>query len=128
MNHEGENYRAGICNIGEREVVIRRKFLLFSLFTTIVLTILVHFYKVSILYCGLYVSAFFTILILLEIRTRFCILFGMFSLYNFKEPGNLEDVTNPDCKKKDRKKAMLYVIGSALLALPYVVAIWFFTK
>ena len=128
MNHEGENYKAGICNIGEREVVIRRKFLLFSFFTTITLTALVHFYKATILYCGLYVSAFFTILILLEIRTRFCILFGMFSLYNFKEPGNLEDVTNSDCKKKDRKKAMQYTLGSALLALPYVFVIWFFTK
>ena len=128
MNHEEENYQAGICNIGEREIAIRRKFLFFSFFTTIAFSILVHFYKASILYCGLYASAFFTILILLEIRTRFCIVFGMFSLYNFKEPGNLDDVTNPDCKKKDRKKAVQYVIGSALLALPYVFLIWFFTK
>lgn len=128
MSNTEEKYKSGICNIGEREVAIRQKLLLFSFLATVILTIIVHFLAATVVYFILFLSSFFTVLILFEIKTKFCIIFGIFSLYNFKEPGNLDNVTDGHCRKKDRSKALKYMIVSALLAFPYVFVIWFFTR
>lgn len=123
-----DSYQPGVCNIGDREVAIRQKLLLFALISTIALTILVHFFNARVLYVGLYFAVMSTVIIILEIKTRFCILFAVFSLHNFKEPGNLDDVSDAECKRKDRTKALLYFIVACTLSLPYVAVIWFFTK
>lgn len=128
MNKAKDSYRAGFCNIGEREVAIRQKLLLFALIPAVVLTIVVHFFNGPVLYAGLFLAVLSTVIILLEIKTRFCILFAIFSLHNFKEPGNLDDVTDAACRRKDRKKALLYFITAVALSLPYVSVIWFFTR
>lgn len=120
-------YQSGLCNIGEREVIIRQKMLLFAFFATGLFTILVHFFNASALYLILFFSAFVTILIVLEIKMQFCILFAFFGLHNFKTPGNLEDVPDKRCLHKDRRKAMLIILGSAVLAIPYTAIIWFLT-
>lgn len=121
------NYQSGLCNIGEREVIIRQKLLLFSFFATCLFTILVHFFKSQPLYYVLFVCAFVTILIVIEIKTQFCILFAFFGLHNFKQPGNLEDVPDKKCLYKDRRKALLIIICSVILAIPYTAIVWFLT-
>lgn len=128
MNALKNSYKAGFCNIGEREIAIRQKLLLFSFGATVLFTILAHFFHSKILYFGLFFSVLSTVITMLEIKTRFCILFGVFSLYNFKEPGNLDDVTDQTCKRKDRLKALQYIIGCLMVTFPYVFIVWFFTR
>lgn len=128
MNNKKDSYQTGVCNIGDREVVIRQKLLLFAFASTVFFTVLVHFFNTSLLYAVLAFATLSTVITILEIKTRFCILFGVFSLYNFKEPGNLDDVTDRMCKKKDRIKALQYFISSVVITLPYVFIIWFFTR
>jgi hypothetical protein len=123
-----KSYKSGLCNIGEREVIIRQKLLLISFFATVALTILAHFCHWKLICFSLFFSSFVTILIIIEIKMQFCILFAFFNLHNFKELGNLDNVEHPECKRKDRRRAMQIITGSALLALPYTFLIWFFAN
>ncbi|MBK7856037.1 MAG: hypothetical protein IPJ79_15180 [Bacteroidetes bacterium] len=71
MNSTKDSYQAGVCNIGEREVAIRQKLLLFALIPSVALTILVHFFNGPVLYVGLFLAVLSTVIILLEIKQDF---------------------------------------------------------
>ena len=114
-----KKYSAGLCNIGEKEIAVRQKLLLFSLIGVVAFTVLIHFFHWAIISFFIFVFTFTTMLLLIEIRTGFCIMFGIFKLHNFKHLGNLESVDDKHCCRKDRMKAMRIVFFALLLSLPY---------
>lgn len=112
-------YNSGLCNIGDKEIAVRQKLLLFALFATVVSTALVHFFHSHVVCFLVFASTFFTILLFIEVRTGFCIMFGFFKLYNFKHLGNLDTVDDKRCNRKDRMKAAKILVGAILISLPY---------
>ena len=115
-----DQYKSGICNIGEKEISVRKKFLLFFLPFVFLLTALCFSYSDSLLcWFALIAFTFAAIVLYLEIRYRFCILFGFFNLYNFGRLGNLSEVKCSDDRKRDRKRTLQIVVQALLVSVIY---------
>ncbi len=123
-----QKYTAGLCNIGEREIAVRQKLLLFALAGTVGFTMLIHFFHYITICFLVFAFIFFTVLLFIEIRTGFCIMFGIFKLHNFKHLGNLDCVNDKHCNRKDRIKALRIVLLSLFLALSYTWIVYKFTS
>ncbi len=115
-----QRYKPGVCNMGDREVSVRKKFLAFFTLIMIAFTVSCFTYCDS-LFCwfALIGSSFAAITIYLEIRFRFCILFGFFNLYNFKHLGNLEEVNCKDDQRCDRKRVRKIIFQSVFVSVIY---------
>lgn len=112
-----KSYIAGRCNIGDDEVKVRKKLLLISTIVTLFSTsfcfiIGCSFFTLSLLWLALVVS----FLLLIEIYQRFCVFFGIFNIYNFNRAGELKNVENCSCGNKDRKKSMILIFLSFIIA------------
>ena len=115
-----QHYKPGICNMGEREISVRKKLLGFFSVLTIGFTICCFAYCESMItWLALIASSFAVIVIYLEIRYHFCILFGFFHLYNFKQLGNLEEVRCKDDQRTDRKRVKKIVFQSLFVSVIY---------
>ena len=120
-------YIPGKCNIGEQEVRVRKKFLSFLLPLAIGLTYLsLHYCQSFLCWTGLLILSFLSIVLYLEIRLRFCILFGFFNLYNFGKLGELMEVTNDGDCKKDRNRVMKIIFQSLFASLAYAYLVHMF--
>jgi hypothetical protein len=64
-------------------------------------------------------SSFAVIVIYIEIRYHFCILFGFFHLYNFKHLGNLQEVNCKEDQRTDRKRVKKIIFQSLFVAVIY---------
>lgn len=119
-----DRYVPGECNIGHREIRVRKRFLSLFLPLTFIFTVVNFFLPESILvWISLLFTSFCVIVLYKEIKTGFCIIFGFFNLYNFKELGNLEDAQKPQDMNKDRKKVLQIIVGSLAVALLYSVSV-----
>ena len=120
MEDNKDQYKAGICNIGIQEVCIRKKFIWLFAPLTIFFTVTCLYYCHSLLLWFLLVISSFSLIVLyLEIKYKFCILFGFFNLYNFNHLGNLHEVKNNESISKDRKRVLEIVLISTVLALSF---------
>lgn len=120
MPSSSGQYKPGNCNIGTKELMVRHKFLKLFGFLSLLLTGASAFRPWSIwVWLALVATSFSAIVLWLEIRYHFCIIFGFFSLHNFKELGHLEEVSNPDHQKKDRKRVWEMVFISLVVAIIY---------
>ena len=68
-------------------------------------------------------ACYCVIVLYVEIKYKFCILFGFFSLYNFEKLGNLNEVTIPEDEKTDSKQVWKVALQSMIIALVYASAI-----
>ncbi len=123
MKHHPNNfnsYQPGKCNIGQREISVRKKFLLLFLPTSIILSASSFLLPDSkLLWLGVLICSFSTIVLFSEIKYKFCVIFGFFSLYNFKQLGNLDHIQESDKKEKDRQRVLKTIVASMFLALIY---------
>ncbi|MBP9922624.1 MAG: hypothetical protein KBF92_02240, partial [Bacteroidia bacterium] len=69
----------------------------------------------KILWIGVLVCSFSSIVLLSEIKYKFCVIFGFFSLYNFKQLGNLDHIQESDKKEKDRQRVLKTIVASMFL-------------
>lgn len=115
-----QGYKPGHCNIGDREVSVRKKFLAFFSAVMVGFTVSCFVYCES-LFCwfALIFSTFGMIVLYLEIRYRFCILFGFFHLHNFKQLGNLEEVRCKEDQQKDRVRVKEIVFQALFVSVVY---------
>jgi predicted secreted protein len=112
-----ENSTQGLCNIGERELRLRKKLFTISSAIALLAAWLFVFHHQSIfLLMFFFISLFSSILIFIEIKTRFCVLFGIFNLENFGRLGDLHDVTCPEKASKARAKAKRIILNSFFMA------------
>lgn len=113
-------YSPGKCNIGVREISVRKKFLYLFLPLSLLFTIINIFQPDSVvLWISLLLSTFCALVLINEIRTGFCIIFGFFHLYNFKTLGHLEEVNKSEHKKIDNHRVLRMFVGSLALSLVY---------
>lgn len=103
-----KNYIPGVCNIGEKEISIRRFFFLINAFFTVnyfmILTIL---RPAVVFYIPFFILLFFTIINFLQYRFKFCVKFAAFGAYNFSDKtSEQEKIMNLEFLIKDRIKAI----------------------
>ncbi|MBP9084188.1 MAG: hypothetical protein KBH11_13990 [Bacteroidia bacterium] len=114
------SYIPGRCNIGPKELMVRRKFLMFFLPVSFGLSIAIFSFPESkLMWTILLLTSFSAIVLIREIATKFCVLFGFFSLYNFKQLGNLDHVVNSQNKNHDRRRVLKILVASLLFAFVY---------
>ena len=119
-NKMNQSYSAGKCNIGHREVSVRKKFLSLFLPLSLIFTIVNFFQPDSIvLWISLLLSTFCALVLINEIRTGFCIIFGFFHLYNFKSLGQLDEVKKVEHRKIDNRRVLRMFVGSLTFSLVY---------
>jgi hypothetical protein len=112
-----DNPDQGLCNIGERELRLRKKLLTVSTAVGLLAAYLFVFHHDSVwLLLFFFLTLFSSILIYLEVRLRFCVLFGIFDLQNFGMLGDLKEVTCPEACRKARSKAIRMILHSFFLA------------
>lgn len=129
MEDNKNQYAAGKCNIGIQEVKIRKKFVRLFLPLTIFFSITCLYYCHSfLLWSLLVVSSFSLIVLYLEIKYQFCIVFGFFNLYNFHHLGSLHEVKNKECIQKDRRRVFEIIIVSTVLSLSFATGIHLLAK
>lgn len=125
-NKTNQIYSPGKCNIGYREISVRKKFLYLFLPLSVIFTIVNLFHADSvILWISLLLSTFCALVLINEIRTKFCIIFGFFHLYNFKSLGHLEEVNRSEHQKIDNHRVLRMFVGSLALSLVYSSTIHF---
>lgn len=113
-------YKPGKCNIGPKEVNVRKKFLwLFSTMTVLCSAISFFMYDSKLLWLTLLASSFSTLVLFSEIYYKFCVIFGFFSLHNFKELGNLDHVSDANKKKEDHRRVLKTLVTCLFFALSY---------
>ncbi|MFZ7115302.1 MAG: hypothetical protein ACO1G9_08005 [Bacteroidota bacterium] len=116
----GMNYIPGRCNIGPQELKVRRKFLMFFLPATLLISVAIFFFPESkMIWTFLLLTSFSSIVLIRETVTKFCVLFGFFSLYNFKQLGNLDHVIHFQDKHQDRGRVLRILVASLLFAFIY---------
>jgi hypothetical protein len=71
-----------------------------------------------------FVSFSFFILYL-EIRHRFCILFGFFNLHNFRELGHLDQVTDHAHIRLDRRRVLEMVVQALAFSMVFATLVHF---
>lgn len=123
-NLNRQHYIPGNCNIGVKELSVRKKFLVLFSILTFFFTTCAFVFPTSIwVWVLLVLCAFSAFVLFYEVRYRFCVIFGFFNLYNFKNLGHLDEVKNVQHQKVDRKKVWEINIFSFMIALLYSTAI-----
>jgi hypothetical protein len=124
--HPPKEYKAGFCNIGEKEIRLRKKLLVLFIGAALFFSVCFLFYHdlLAVLLLAFFSSAI-SFLVIMEIRKRFCILFGIFRFYNFGRLGHLDHVECKESTRKDRLTAMRMIMYSFLFAAIYVKLIFF---
>lgn len=120
MKPSPNHYQPGVCNIGDQELSVRWKFIRFFLPVTILLTIGSFYWWDSLWVWFFLLCASFSLIVLyLEVRTRFCILFGFFNLHNFEQLGELKEVKNAEHAKLDRRRVFQICLKAMAASLLY---------
>lgn len=112
-----DNPAQGLCNIGEREIKLRKKLLTISTAAGLLAAYLFIFHHDSVwLLIFFFLTLFASILIFMEVRLRFCVLFGIFNLQNFGRLGELKEVSCREACRKAREKAIRMILNSLFMA------------
>jgi hypothetical protein len=121
----GDQYIPGSCNIGKSERNSRRLAGIISLAVSVIIWICVTSFSLdrSLILVSFF-PLFFGILNLLQSYMSFCVYFGLFSLYNFFEPGNQEKVIDNKFKRKDKEKAIKLILLSCMATLITIVMLY----
>ncbi len=116
-----DQYRAGLCNIGEKEIRLRKKLLfVFGIASFGFSICYLYLHEVMmVLWLTFFSSATF-FLICMEVRKRFCVLFGIFNFYNFSRLGDLKSIKCKNSIRKDRLTALRMIMFSLLFAAIHV--------
>lgn len=108
-------YIPGVCNIGEKEIKMRRRSGWIGLIVTAILWALFIWFDVPQIWrLTLFVPAMIAATGLLQAYMHFCAYFGFTSLLNFGDVGKTDSVSQAEFRAKDRKKAW-QIIGYAFL-------------
>ena len=124
MEDASSHYTPGKCNIGKQEINARKKWLVVTLLALITFTYLCFDRPGSPwLKTFLFASSFAFIIIYLEVRQKFCVLFGMAGYFNFDKTGETEKVTDKRFLIKDREKVLRIIVISFIFALLFMLLV-----
>jgi hypothetical protein len=122
---EEKSYIPGVCNIGKAEIQRRANKLKIAIVLILVITVwylLIPFNK--ILFALLISISVYASILFFQIQNKFCIVYGMLSIFNFEEIGKRKKIENADFIKQDKRlvmKIVLYsLISTALFAFALI--------
>ncbi len=125
QNNDNE-YISGQCNIGSKEIERRnRKAILGLVISILGIALLQYFNSSSTWRLILFLPFFYTIICYYQAQHKFCVVFGIFAIYNFDNIGKIKRVNESNDKKKDRLNAWIIIFKSILFALLIVVIYYY---
>jgi hypothetical protein len=126
MNNE---YIPGVCNIGNKERVLRRNMGIFLALASIIHIVLIFVFDVStIVKLLLFFPVFSSALSLIQYQMKFCAELGILGKYNFTDKlGQHFSVEQMEFIQKDRVKALKivlysFVIGVVVTSVVYILS------
>ena len=123
---DASKYQAGVCNIGPDEINKRKRAFYFSFLGTsilVVITILIELSQLWRLLLFFPITA--TVINYLQVRYKFCVYFGFFSIWNFDDLGGSKKVNNVEDHKKDLLKVRKMFLLSGLIGLILTTLLYF---
>ncbi len=122
-------YVPGVCNIGQAEIKKRRQFGWYGLIATIALWALFWLFRVPAPWrLFLFLPAAMGATGFLQAALHFCAGFGSRGVYNFRaDVGQTDTVEQAEFRLKDRRKASLIGLYSALVGVVVALAGLFLT-
>jgi hypothetical protein len=122
-----ENYKAGACNIGEREIKRRMAVAWLGLFLSLILYVLLTDHRVN---RWQYAWEFFPLMIfslgLIQARSKFCVAYGWRNLANFGSKADTFSITDQEAIKADRQFALTILvraIGVSIIVAGLIIGI-----
>ncbi len=122
----GDNeYIPGVCNLGTAEIRKRQRSIGIGIAVSVITaTILLATGIERNWRWAIAIPVGYLSINVLQVYFKFCIVFGLFGLYNFKELGNIDRTLVKEQIKQDRVKTLL-ITGWSLL-LTFVVTFLFY--
>ena len=125
QNNNNE-YIPGQCNIGSKEIERRKRKAILGLAISLLgIALLQYFNSPSAWRFILFLPLFYSIICYYQAQQKFCVVFGIFGIYNFDNIGKTKRVNESNDKKKDSWYAWLIIFKSILFALLIVVIYYF---
>jgi len=129
-NNEFQNdnggYIPGICNLGKKEINKRKVQSIAGLALTILCIITLQFFHFEPVWrLIVFAPLFYSIICFLQAREKFCVVFGIYGVYNFTDERNVVAVEEEEYHTKDRKKAFKIFFTSLAIAI-VIVVIYFY--
>jgi hypothetical protein len=107
----GDDYEAGVCNIGPDEIAHRLTLAHIGLLITLgYLVLLLVTHVPLIARFSVAMPAWGTAVAYLQAWRRFCVAFGALGVFNFGEVGTRERVQDPRQRARDRRRALEIVL------------------
>ena len=118
MSETSSGYLPGVCNIGSREIMRRRAVgiaaLVFALISGYTLYAADDLTKSA--RWGVFFPLFVSAIGFIQARNKFCLAYGLAGTFNFGRIGDMERVFDAESKKSDRRKALVILVQSAIIA------------
>jgi len=125
INNSENQYIAGVCNIGIRE--IRRRQLVGGIGLFLTLSTILGFYHQHASRVAR-ISTFLPALVMsigyLQARKKFCLAFGLSGLFNFGTLGKPSQVISPENRRIDRQAAISLLVQAVGLAALITVVVF----
>lgn len=120
-------YVPGVCNIGPAEIRSRKNAGYIGLAITVILFILFYVAHVDPVWRLLvFLPAALTVSGFLQAQLHFCANFGMRGLFNLGDDlGHQDSVDQAEFRRKDQRKAISIIAGSAIIGLAAALTAYF---
>lgn len=112
-----DNYIPGVCNIGPVELEARKKAFNFALIPTVLISFVVVLIGLDWYWRLLLIIPWTAVgVTYLQVRNKFCVAYGMKSIFNFGEKlGKVDSIKDDEFQSKDKKMAQkMYLQGFAM--------------
>ena len=118
MSGVQDNYQAGVCNIGAREINRRRVVGFAALIFAVVsgYTLLMADDLARSARWGVFFPLLVSAIGFIQARNKFCLAYGFAGTFNFGKIGDMQRIFDAESKRSDRKKALSILIQAALIA------------
>lgn len=125
MSDQNPEYIPGACNIGRKEIQRRKIQATIGVIVSIVLMFLLFpYHRPELFRLFVFPPLAYTVLCFLQAINKFCVLFGLRGVFNFNDERILTTVKQYDFVLKDRRKAILIIFLSGLIA--FIITVIYF--
>jgi len=123
---ESNDYIAGSCNIGKREIRRRQTVAaLGALVTAFTLFSFYHYNVTRLDRLAIFFPMIMTSIGFLQARKRFCLAYGLTGLFNFGTNGKVQKVISPADRATDRNTAITLLFQSTVISILFAGVIFF---
>jgi hypothetical protein len=121
-----DNYIPGTCNIGNEQLQKRKRFLIKSLFATLLCILFLEVSHVDKIW-RMFMFVPFTLSVIgaQQVWFKFCYIFGLKGYYGFGEVGKAKTISDAENIKRDKSKAQKMIVSSVIIGAILTVIYYF---